>query len=100
MAASVLVGSSDNVISQAPSPNVSVVDYCAPGSPARDVTLLVGDVGRGVGLPRHFSNGTDKPVTFTTTMKTNRLFGPELVVDRLTVPPGRELVLLEFHRCG
>ena len=63
-AASVLVSSAV----MAASPDVSV-SYCAPASPAQDLTLFVGDLGVGVPLPEHYSNGTTQPVTFTTTMK-------------------------------
>jgi hypothetical protein len=71
------------------------VGYCAPDSPAQDLTLFVGDLNVGVPLPERFSNGTTRPVTFTTTMKANRLFGSERVVDRRTIPPN--LFVSVFH---
>ena len=47
------------------------VRYCAPDSPAQNLTKLAGE---GVPLPNSYGNGTRKPVTFTATMNTNRLF--------------------------
>jgi uncharacterized repeat protein (TIGR01451 family) len=92
IATSVFTASPETVM--AASPDVSVA-YCAPGSPAQDLTLFVGDLGVGVPLPGRFSNGTNQPVTFTTTMKTNRFFGPERVVDRRTVAANRSVIV--FH---
>jgi hypothetical protein len=71
------------------------VGYCAPNSPPQDLTLFVGELNVGVPLPSRFSNGTRQPVTFTTTMKTNRFFGPERVVDRRTIGPGLSVTV--FH---
>jgi hypothetical protein len=79
----------------AASPDVSV-RYCAPDSPAQDLTLFVGDLGIGVSLPGQYSNGTKQNVTFTARMKANRFFGAERVVARRTVPPG--IVLTVFHQ--
>src|SRR5262249_49109866 len=45
-----------------------------------------------VPLPGHYGNSTNKTVSFTTTMKANRLFGPDHVASGATVQPGIELV--------
>ncbi|TAK33575.1 MAG: hypothetical protein EPO21_12570 [Chloroflexota bacterium] len=69
------------------------VGYCDVGSPAQDLTLFAGDLGIGVPLPERFGNGTASPVTFTTTMKANRFFGPERVVSQFIVSPGTSLIV-------